>query len=218
MSPSSETHVRLAPALMPPGTRVVVATGNAHKVEEIRGALAFTGWEFVAAGELAEWPEPEESGSTFLENARIKALAAYGLFGLPALADDSGLEVDALDGEPGVHSRYYAGPCATDAENNARLLVALGDTPRVRRQARFRSVVVLVTADGAEVVAEGACEGTIGTEPRGAKGFGYDPLFWPDKVPGKTMSELATHAKNAISHRGAALRALSDGLRVPADD
>jgi XTP/dITP diphosphohydrolase len=203
---------------MPPGSRVVVATGNRHKVEEIRDALAFTGWEFVAAVEVGEWPEPEETGETFEDNARIKALAARALYGLPALADDSGLEVDALDGEPGVNSRYYAGPCANDAENNARLLLALGDTPRVRREARFRSVIVLMRVDGSEVVAEGACEGHIGTEPRGEHGFGYDPLFWPDATPGLTMAELAMGEKNAISHRGAALRAMHDLLEAEGDD
>ncbi|MDF1543083.1 MAG: RdgB/HAM1 family non-canonical purine NTP pyrophosphatase [Anaerosomatales bacterium] len=195
-----------------PTTRVVVATGNRHKVDEIRTALAFTGWDFVAAADLREWPEPEETGETFEENARIKAYAARELYGLPALADDSGLEVDALDGEPGVYSSRYAGPCATDAENNARLLRALGDTPRVRREARFRSVIVLVRDDGSEVVAEGACEGVIGTAPRGEGGFGYDPLFWPDAAPGRTMAELSMAEKNAISHRGAALRAMHDLL------
>ena len=208
MSPDSDA----AGVSMPQGTRVVVATGNRHKVEEIRGALAFTGWEFVAAADLGGWPEPEETGDTFLENARIKAHAALETYGMPALADDSGLEVDALDGEPGVHSRYYAGPCATDAENNSRLLLALGDTPAVRREARFRSVIVLLGPDGGEVVAEGTCEGRIGTEPRGQSGFGYDPLFLPDAVPGRTMAELEMAEKNAISHRGAALRALHDLL------
>ncbi len=218
MSPNSENPANAA-AGASAGTeateipfRVVVATGNRHKLDEIRAALAFPGWEFVAAGELGEWPEPEETGTTFEENARIKAYAAHEAFGLPALADDSGLEVDALDGEPGVHSRYYAGPCATDAENNARLLLALGDTPRTRREARFRSVMVFVDADGTEVVAEGSCEGSIGTEPRGEHGFGYDPLFWPEATPGRTMAELPMAEKNTISHRGAALRALREAL------
>ncbi len=215
MSQSSETTSELH---MPAGKRVVVATGNPHKVDEIRTALAFTGWDFVAAGEVGEWPEPEETGTTFLENARIKAEAAHAAFGLSALADDSGLEVDALDGEPGVYSSRYAGPTATDAENNRRLLIALGDTPRVRRGARFRSVIVLIAEDGTEVVAEGACEGHIGDELRGEKGFGYDPLFWPDDVPGHTMAELSLHAKNAISHRGVALRGLAEKLGRPEED
>lgn len=198
--------------LLTPGTRVVVATGNPHKVDEIREALAFTGWEFVAAGEVAVWCEPEETGETFVENARIKTLAALEAYGMPALADDSGLEVDALKGEPGVYSSRYAGPDATDADNNARLLRELGAAPRADRTARFRSVIVLAVPDGAEVVAEGSCEGHIGTEPRGTGGFGYDPLFWPDAVPGRTMAELSMAEKNAISHRGAALRALHDAL------
>ncbi len=107
--------------------RVVVATGNRGKLEEIRAALAFESWEFVSADDLdAEWPSPEEDGETFEDNARIKALAARERFGLASLADDSGLEVDALGGEPGVHSSRYAGPCATDSENNSRLLLATG--------------------------------------------------------------------------------------------
>jgi XTP/dITP diphosphohydrolase len=191
---------------------VVVATGNPHKVAEIREALAFTGWDFVAASEMEGWVAPDETGTTFLDNARIKAEAALAAYRLPSLADDSGLEVDALDGEPGVYSSRYAGPDATDAQNNAQLLRALGDTPCARREARFRSVIVLLDAHGAELVAEGACEGHIGNEPRGERGFGYDPLFWPRATRGRTMAELSMEEKNAISHRGAALRALHDAL------
>lgn len=192
--------------------RVVVATGNAHKVDEIRAALAFAGWEFAAATEAGSWPEPEETGVTFLHNARIKAHVARELFGLPVLADDSGLEVDALDGEPGVHSSRYAGPCATDAENNARLLLALDGVSTERRTARFRSVIVFLGEDGSETVVEGTCEGYIGVEARGENGFGYDPLFLPDATSGRTMAELAMAEKNAISHRGAALAALREAL------
>jgi XTP/dITP diphosphohydrolase len=188
---------------------VVVATNNAGKLAEIRAALAFPGWHFVSAGELDDvWPSPEEDGDTFEDNARIKARAARERFGLAALADDSGLEVDALDGEPGVYSSRYAGPCATDAENNARLLLALADVPLEARSARFRSTVVLIDDDGTETVADGACEGAIGFEGRGAGGFGYDPLFLPSATPGRAMAELSMAEKNAISHRGAALRAL----------
>ena len=192
---------------------VVVATNNKGKLEEIRSALRFPGWHFVSAGELdVEWPSPDEDGETFEDNARIKARAAVERFGLPALADDSGLEVDALDGEPGVYSSRYAGPCATDAENNRRLLLALSETPDAERSARFRSTVVFVDDDGTETVADGACEGTIGREGRGEGGFGYDPLFQPLAAPGKTMAELSMPEKNAISHRGAALKALHDKL------
>lgn len=192
---------------------VVVASNNRGKLTEIRTALAFPGWHFVSAGELdAEWPSPEEDGETFEDNARIKARAAVERFGLAALADDSGLEVDSLGGEPGVRSSRYAGPCATDAENNSRLLLALGDLPVTERRARFHSTLVFIDDDGTETVADGTCEGEIGPEPRGEGGFGYDPLFLPDAAPGRTMAELSLEEKNRISHRGAALRALHAAL------
>ena len=195
------------------GARVVVASSNHGKLAEIRSALDFPGWDFIAAGELdAEWPSPVEDGETFEDNARIKAVAAADRFGMTALADDSGLEVDALEGEPGVYSSRYAGPCATDAENNRRLLLALHDVPAAGRTARFRCTVVLRAPDGSETVASGTCEGRIGFESRGEHGFGYDPLFEPDATPGHTMAELTLTEKNAISHRGAALRALRDAL------
>ena len=191
------------------GQLVVVATSNRGKLAEIRSALPFVGWRFSAADELDyEWPSPEETGASFVENARIKAVAARERFGFAALADDSGLEVDALDGEPGVYSSRYAGPCADDAENNSRLLLALKDVPEGERTARFRSTIVFVGPDGTETVANGTCEGSIGFEPRGEGGFGYDPLFYPDATPGRTMAELTLAEKNAISHRGAALRDL----------
>lgn len=192
---------------------VVVATGNPGKLVEIRSAMPFPGWRFVAASELAAWDPPEESGETFAENALIKARYAAAEFGRAALADDSGLEVDAVDGEPGVYSSRYAGPCATDAENNSRLLLALKDVPDGQRSARFRCAVAFVDEDGREVLADGTCEGSIGFEPRGGGGFGYDPLFWPTATPGRTMAELDLAEKNAISHRGSALRALASKLR-----
>jgi len=188
--------------------RVVVATKNAGKLAEIRAALPFPGWHFVSSAELGEWPEVEETGDTFEDNARLKAFAAHERFGLPALADDSGLEVDALDGAPGVFSSRFAGECATDALNNERLLGVLADVPADERTARFRCVMVFIDEDGTETVAEGTCEGRIGFEPRGSGGFGYDPLMLPDATPGRTMAELDMAEKNAISHRGAALRAL----------
>lgn len=189
--------------------RVIVATANRGKLAEIRSALDFEGWEFVTAADLGCEPlEVEETGDTFEANARLKAHAYHDAFGLPALADDSGLEVDVLGGAPGVYSSRYAGPDATDADNNRKLLAALADVPPVRRTARFRSVIVLVAADGVETVASGTCEGVIGFEPRGDGGFGYDPLFLPAAMPGRTMAELELAEKNAISHRGAALRAL----------
>jgi len=189
--------------------RVVVATGNRGKLEEIRAALDFESWQFVSADDLdAEWPSPEEDGETFEDNARIKATAALERFGMAALADDSGLQVDALEGEPGVHSSRYSGECATDAQNNERLLLALGDIPETARTARFCCTMVFIDQDGTETVASGTCEGVIGFSARGTFGFGYDPLFWPAATPGRTMAELSVAEKNAISHRGAALRDL----------
>jgi XTP/dITP diphosphohydrolase len=191
------------------GFAVVVASSNHGKLAEIRSALDFGGWRFVAASELeAEWPNPEETGETFEANARIKAEAARERFELAALADDSGLEVDALDGEPGVYSSRYAGPCADDAENNRRLLLALKDVGEGEREARFRCTIVFIGPDGVETVATGACEGRVLSAPRGENGFGYDPLFEPAATPGRTMAELSLAEKNAISHRGAALRDL----------
>lgn len=188
---------------------VVVSTNNKGKLAEVRSALSFEGWEFVSAGELEPgWESPVEDGETFEDNARIKARAAHERFALASLADDSGLEVDALDGEPGVHSSRYAGPCATDADNNERLLLALADVPEEARTARFRCTLVFTDADGTETVAEGSCEGRIGFVPTGEGGFGYDPLFLPAATPGRSMAELTLAEKNEISHRGAALRAL----------
>jgi len=195
----------------PEPRRVVVATANRGKLEEIRSALAFDGWEFVTAADLGAEPlDVEETGVTFVANARLKAHAYHEAFGLAALADDSGLEVDILGGAPGVHSARYAGNCcgAGDSANNARLMIELEEVPAQDRTARFHSVLVLVDEAGAETIAEGTCEGAIGFEPRGTGGFGYDPLFLPDATPGRTMAELTLAEKNAISHRGAALRAL----------
>jgi XTP/dITP diphosphohydrolase len=193
--------------------RVIVATGNRGKLAEIRTALADTGWEFVTIDEAGGWETPEETGETFVENARIKANAARDLYGGVALADDSGLEVDALDGAPGVYSSRFSGECATDTTNNERLLGVLADVPEGERSARFRCVVVLIDEDGAETLAEGACEGRIGTEPAGDGGFGYDPLFLPEAAPGRSMAQLGMAEKNAISHRGAALKALAEKLK-----
>jgi len=191
------------------GQLVVVASANHGKLAEIRSTLDFPGWRFAPASDLdSEWPSPDEDGETFEDNARIKARAARERFAFSALADDSGLEVDALDGAPGVYSSRFAGPCATDAENNSRLLLALQDVPEERRTARFRCAIVLIDEGGVEIVATGSCEGRIGLAPVGEHGFGYDPLFLPDATPGRTMAELTLAEKNEISHRGAALRDL----------
>ena len=202
-----------------PERTIVVATGNAHKLTEIEAILGAVLPEvrFVALGQLGDFEDPE-NGTTFVENAIIKAEAAVAATGLAAIADDSGLVVDALDGEPGVYSARYAGVHGDDAANNAKLLRNLGDTPDVERTARFMSVIALIEPSGAVLTGTGACEGTIGHEGRGDHGFGYDPLFLPDDTPGKTMAELMPEEKNAISHRFHALQDLSRQLVGSAGD
>ncbi|MBQ9955555.1 MAG: RdgB/HAM1 family non-canonical purine NTP pyrophosphatase [Eggerthellaceae bacterium] len=189
---------------------VVIATNNAHKVAEIRTALNFEGWEFKTLRDLGIESNPEEDADSFLGNAFIKARAAHEASGgLAALADDSGLEVDALGGAPGVYSSRYAGEDGNDEANNAKLLVEMADVPEARRTARFVSVIAFVDEDGTETFARGTIEGRVGYEERGSEGFGYDPLFLPDEYEGKlTLAEVSQDAKNAISHRGNALRAL----------
>lgn len=201
-----------------PASTVVVATGNMHKLVEIEDILSgvLPGVRFVALGQLGEFPDPEETGSTFLENALIKAEAAVEETGLSAIADDSGLVVDALDGEPGVYSARYAGVHGDDAANNAKLLEKLAGVPDGGRAARFMSVIALVDASGAVLTGEGACEGVIGHEGRGEHGFGYDPLFLPNDTPGLTMAELEPAQKNAISHRFHALQDLARQI-MPAE-
>ena len=191
-------------------TTVVIATNNAHKVSEITTALNFEGWEFKTLCDLGIESNPEEDADSFEGNARIKALAAREASGgVAALADDSGLEVDALGGAPGVYSSRYAGEDGNDAANNAKLLRELGDLPFEQRTARFVCTLVFVDEDGSEHVARGTIEGKIGFEERGTEGFGYDPLFFPDEFGGKlTLAEVSQDEKNAISHRGNALRAL----------
>lgn len=192
---------------------IVVATGNAHKVTEIEAILSDRlDARFKPLKELGSFEDPVEDGETFVENAFIKARAAHAATGLAAIADDSGLIVDALDGAPGVYSARYAGEHGNDAANNAKLLHELRDVPAEKRAARFASVVAYVAEDGTELFGEGFCEGTIGFEERGDGGFGYDPLFLPQATPGKTMAELTMDEKNAISHRGAALADLLSKL------
>jgi XTP/dITP diphosphohydrolase len=194
--------------------RVVVATKNKGKVVEIASALAPLRWDFVLGDDLGSAPHVRETGETFLANAKLKAEAYHRHFGgLAALADDSGLEVDALRGAPGVRSARYAGERASDSDNNAKLLRALEGVPDAERTARFRCVIALIGEDGSLVTASGTCEGRIGHEPAGTGGFGYDPLFLPDATPGKTMAQLTLAEKNAISHRGEALRGLLAAVR-----
>ena len=197
-----------------PKRTVVVATGNAHKVVEIEAILspAMPGVRFVALGELGDYPDPVEDGSTFADNALIKARAAQAETGLSmAVADDSGLVVDALDGAPGIFSARWAGEHGNDAANNEKLMREMAEVPDDRRTARFHSSVVLVRGD--EVLCgDGDCEGTVGRDPRGEHGFGYDPLFLPSETPGRTMAELTLDEKNQISHRFHALEDLARKL------
>ena len=189
------------------GEQVVVATGNAHKLQEIRAILDGLGVSLVPMAELG-LPSPPEDGDSFEENALIKARACRVATGLAALADDSGLEVDALDGRPGIFSARYAGPSASDEDNNAKLLTELAGTPPEARTARYVCAAVYVGADGGEHVVRGVLEGRITHEPRGSHGFGYDPYFVPRDGDGRTCAELEPAEKDAISHRGAAFRAL----------
>lgn len=194
-----------------PQKTVVVATGNMHKLTEIEAILSGVLPEvrFVALGQLGDFDDPEETGETFLANAFIKAEAAVEATGLAAIADDSGLVVDALDGEPGVYSARYAGVHGDDEANNAKLLKNMEDVCDEDRGARFMSVVALVAPTGEVLSGTGSCEGVIARQGRGEHGFGYDPLFLPVDTPGKTMAELTADEKNAISHRFHALEALS---------
>ncbi len=188
--------------------KITIATSNPHKVDEISATLGLHGITCVALGRT-DIPEPEEDGATFEENARIKAVAYARALGETVLADDSGLEVDALGGAPGVHSARYAGIGATreerDRANNAKLLAALESVPDALRTARFVCVLSIARADGT-IVAEsrGTFEGVIGRAPRGTNGFGYDPLLILED--GRTSAELSSVEKNARSHRGNALR------------
>lgn len=192
--------------------RIVLATGNPGKVREIQAVLDPYNVEIVPQTELGV-PEAEETGLTFVENALIKARNAAEHTGLPAIADDSGLEVDALKGEPGIHSSRYAGDAATDSDNNAKLLQALEGLPEDQRTARFQCVIVYLQhpADPTPVIVQGTWEGRILEKQAGNQGFGYDPLFF---VPTHQCSaaELEPEVKNVISHRGQALRRLISGF------
>jgi len=214
---------------------LVVATGNAHKVSEILGilaartdaplaAVAIPGVGAVidradrVAASAAAVPVPsapidvEETGATLEANALIKARAVATATGLLTIADDSGLEVDALGGAPGVRSARYAGEQATDADNVTRLLADLAEVPTERRTARFAAVLVARAPDGTETVVRGEVEGRIIGAPSGAGGFGYDPVFVPAEGDGRTFAEMSAEEKHAISHRGRAVRALADRL------
>jgi len=183
--------------------RILVATRNRGKLAEIREILSAPGLELLAPEAVGDLPEVEEDGDTFEANAIKKAVTLARASGMLTLADDSGLEVDALGGEPGVYSARYAGEPSNDAANNAKLLEALRGQPD--RRARFRCVIALATPDGACSTVDGRCEGGIADAPQGRGGFGYDPLFVPDGFT-QSFGELESAVKHRISHRGAALR------------
>ncbi|MEW6553570.1 MAG: XTP/dITP diphosphatase [Actinomycetota bacterium] len=187
--------------------RLVLATGNRGKIGEIRAVLSGLDIGVVTSGDLAGWPDLEEKGDTFEENAASKALTLARWAAIPALADDSGLEVEALGGRPGVLSARYAGRQGDDAANIARVLREMEGIQTGSRGARFVCVLVLASPGGEVVEVRDTCEGHITTVPRGERGFGYDPVFIAEGLE-RTMAELSMEEKNAVSHRGKALRRL----------
>ena len=195
--------------------RIVVATRNRHKLREISVLLAEAGLdlEAVTIDEVAPDAELIENEDTFEGNAIVKARQATAACHLPAIADDSGIEVDALGGAPGVRSARWAGEPCDDARNNAKMLREMVAVPPEKRTARYRCAAAFVDAGGSlQIVRSGACEGILLSEPRGGGGFGYDPLFWIPSL-GKTMAEIDLAQKNQLSHRAAAFRALAQALR-----
>ncbi len=185
--------------------KLLLATNNQGKIAEFRDLLDGCGWELVTPADVGVQLEVDETGQTYLENATIKALAFASTSGLASLADDSGLEVDALDGRPGIFSARYAGADLTDGERVAALLEELEGVSEEGRTARFRCVIAIATANGEVKSAEGTVEGRIAVEPRGENGFGYDPIFeLPER--GLTVAELPASEKHAVSHRGVAAR------------
>ena len=191
--------------------RFVLATFNVDKLREIQSIWRDKGWDLVSLKSYPNATPVPETGDTFQDNALIKARAAFQVTGLPSIADDSGLEVDYLDGRPGVYSSRFAGEDVTYRDNNEKLLRLMSDVPESKRTARFRCVVALVD-EASEHWVEGTCEGLILFDYRGTEGFGYDPLFFvPEK--GKTFAEMTGPEKHAISHRGQAFRRMAEFIR-----
>jgi len=193
--------------------KAVLASSNAGKLRELAAILAPLGYELVTQSSLGI-DTPPETGSTFAENALLKARHAARLSGFPALADDSGIEVDALDGRPGVYSARYAGEGATDLANLQKMLEELRGVPLERRSARYQCIIAFArnAEDPAPLIAQGSWEGRVLSAPRGTGGFGYDPIFQPAGLD-VSAAELSAEEKNARSHRGEALRALARLLR-----
>ena len=197
--------------------KIIFATGNAGKLREAAEVLG-PGYELVSPASLGITEDIPETGSSLQENALQKARYLFERTGLPCFADDTGLEVDALGGAPGIYSARYAGPGHDSQANMDKLLeelsIVIPDSDPESRRARFRTVVALILADGEPHFFEGICEGSIATERRGSGGFGYDPVFLPDAYPGRTLAEVSEEEKNAVSHRGNAMRALSNWLKA----
>lgn len=196
--------------------KIIFATGNPGKLREAAEVLG-PDYEIVSPASLGITEEIPETGSTLQENSLQKAQYLFERTGLPVFADDTGLEVDALGGAPGIYSARYAGPGHDHNANMAKLLDELSSRDAfdpTSRRARFRTVVTLILADGTPLYFEGVCEGSIATGKRGTAGFGYDPVFLPDAYPGRTLAEVSEEEKNAVSHRGNALRALSRWLNA----
>jgi XTP/dITP diphosphohydrolase len=194
--------------------KLVLATANPDKAAEIRAVLTDAGLGVELLPRPDDVPEIDEDGTTLEDNARLKAVALCLATGLPAVADDTGLAVDALDGAPGVQSARYAGADATDADNVTKLLEALVGVEPTARTARFTTVALTAFPDGREVAAIGEVEGVIAAEPRGRGGFGYDPVFVPIEGDGRTFAQMSRAEKHWVSHRGRAFRTLADGLMV----
>lgn len=192
--------------------KVVLATRNKGKVREMERLFAPLGWEIVSLDQFPEAPEVVEDGDTFAANASKKAVAMAEALGLPAIADDSGLEVDALGGRPGVYSARYAGEQATDEANWRKLLTELASVPMEKRTARFRCVLAYVEPGREPITASGSCEGVILRAPAGSNGFGYDPVFFlPERMC--TMAQLEPEVKNKLSHRAKAMENLLAQIR-----
>lgn len=197
---------------MPFPPRIAIATTNPHKLRELARICRDWPVEWLTVENLSgPWPDVEEPHDTYLANALEKARAVSRALGAPAMADDSGIEVDGLDGAPGPRSARYAGEEATDAENLDKLLVAVARFPPQHKTARYRCVAAIAWPDGPEMHAEGVCEGILIGDPRGTGGFGYDPAFVPEGQT-RTMAELSDEEKDNISHRGRAFRALARRL------
>ncbi len=195
-----------------PARRLLIASNNLDKVDELRRLLGECGWQIVAPSELGLRVDAEETGATYAENARIKAEAFVRASGLPSLADDSGLEVDALSGEPGALHHLNGWDGRDQAERIQILLAAMQAVPEGKRAARFRAVIVVAMPDGGELLEEGVLEGEIALAPSGDLGFGYDPVMFVPEL-GKTVAELSVEEKKAISHRGRAAANMAEKLR-----